>query len=757
MDYVELHCHDNYSTLDGIGKTKALIERAKELGYKALAQTNHGNVDGAVKFYKECKKVGIKPIVGAELYVVNEPTNFKEQRRHHLLALAKNFKGFQEIMKALTRGNQEQHYYRPLVTWDQALEMENVLFSTACAQGMLAHPSYLEIAKTFKEKFDGSFFTEVMPLPIKEQQLVNQRAVECWQKFKIPIIATGDLHYVLKEDWKAQEVALAIGTKKKWNDKDRYRFTVKGLYLKTPQEVRESFLPYFPDKVVRWMMANTLRAAALCNFEIPKIEVDLPIPARYAEKVKKAGVNKTLVREAYAGLQRLGLEQDEYKERLRYELNEVITLGFALYFLVIADVIEWCKENGIMVGPGRGSVGGSLLAYSLSMTQVNPLRYGLSFERFISPGRIDLPDIDVDFQDDRRDEVINYIKIEYGEKSVAQVRTFGEMHGRQALRDVARVFDVPISAVDRAAKSIIKRSGGDAREDYSIKDAFGLFEECKAFKRHYPHVVNIASRLEGIIRQPGIHAAGVVIANGNLYDGRRCVVVNGKDGAKVVNWDKRDIDDFGLMKLDCLGLSTLSVLRRAKELVKKNHDEDIEYESIPLDDKEILDQFSKGNTVGIFQFGSPGLSAYCRQVGIEDFERLVAVNALWRPGTLKSGMVTEYSEIKNGHKQVVNVSEFYDRITKDTYGIMLYQEQIMQVLFQGAGIGWRTVDTIRKVISKSEGTEKLAGFKKEFGSLVVCLMMKLREFLRKWCSLDHMDLIRATLSPIACWRIGLCT
>lgn len=712
MDFVHLHVHDHYSTLDSICKTEVLIEKAKNLGFKTLAQTNHGNVDGVVKFYRACKKAGIKPIVGSEIYVVDKDTDFSKQRRHHLIVLCKNFLGLQSLMKALTVANQKQFYRRPLITWDQALALENVVVTSACTSGMLSHSSYLSLVQKFKEKFKSDFYLELTPSRWKDQYELFEKAKECNKRFKIPILATNDIHYLCEQDTKAHEVALAIGQRKRWSDADRWKFNVTGLYLKTDKEMYRSLIEFgCTSKQSSVLMDNACEAADLCDFSFPTAKVELPVPSRFG----KQNPVEVLRRLSFEGLECLGFSKDKnYRSRLEHEFKEIVDLGFAVYFLILYDLISWCKSVDITVGPGRGSVGGSLLAYCLSITNIDPIKYKLSFERFISPGRIDLPDVDVDFQDDRRSDVINYLKKEYGDLSVIQLRTFGEMHGRQALRDVARVFGINNEETNRASKSIIKRSGGDAREDFSIEDAFLLFEECKEYKKKYPEVVYTASKLEGLIRNVGIHAAGVVINKNDLYNGERCVVLNGKNGEKLANWDKNDIDEFGLMKLDILGLSTLTVLRRAKKKIGELHNKEIVYENIPLNDDKVLGEFSRGNTIGVFQFGSPGLSRYCVEVGIDNFDTLVDVNALWRPGTLKSGMVTEYSEIKNGHKPVSKVSKFYDELTKDTFGILLYQEQIMQVLYKAAGMGWRTVDTVRKAISKSQGTEKIAIFKSEF-------------------------------------------
>ncbi len=714
-EFVHLHVHDQYSTLDGICKTAQLAAKAKELGFKALAQTNHGNVDGVVKFYRECKKQGIKPILGSELYVVDKFEKSKELKRYHALVLAKNFNGLRHIMKALTIANQEQFYYKPLVTIDQLMKLEDVVVMTACSSGLLAHPDATRICKNLYKAFGKDFYFETQPfIGWKPQKEIFSKAVFLSKKSGIPLIVTNDIHYLNKEEHIAQEVALAIGQHKRWTDKGRWKLDVTGLYLKTPEEVVATLVADGCDqKFAQRMVANSLIVSDRCNIDLQEVKVDLPIPSRF-NKIKKPP-EAILQQLAIEGLAYRGLsKKKEYVDRLKHELSEVCSLGFATYFLILTDTIWWCRENDLMTGPGRGSVGGSLLAYCLRITYVDPLQYNLSFERFISPGRIDLPDIDVDFQDDRREEVISYFKKEYGEENVLQVRTFNEMHGRQALRDVARVFNVSNEEVGRAAKAIIKRSGGDAREDYSIEDAFTLFEECKEFKAKHPKVVSVAASLEGVTRQGGIHAAGVVISKDNLYDGNRCVVIRAKDNVQTVNWDKKDIEQFGLMKLDILGLSTLTVLHSAKQLIKLNHKKDVVFEDIDLQDKKVLHEFARGNTVGVFQFGTAGLGVYCREIGVTCFEDLVDVNALWRPGTLKSGMTAEFKEIKNHRKEVTPVSGFYDKITQPTLGIMLYQEQIMQVLYQGAGIGWRTVDTIRKAISKSEGSDKIAGFKKEF-------------------------------------------
>jgi uracil-DNA glycosylase family 4 len=400
---------------------------------------------------------------------------------------------------------------------------------------------------------------------------------------------------------------------------------------------------------------------------------------------------------------------------MQEELDTIITLGFARYFLIVWELVNWCKNNDVMVGSGRGSVGGSLVAYLLGITMVDPIRHDLIFARFISPARIDLPDIDIDFEDRKRYMVREHLEKMYGKEKVAGVSTYATLKGKGSIRDVSRVFDVPISEVDKASKSIVTRGEGDMRSDLSIADAFETFEDGIAFKKKYPKITNIAITLEGQVKGTGQHAAAVIVSDEDLTCSNKAYLRAGKDDDKpIVNWGKDDAEHVGLMKLDILGLNALTVLSETRSMVLRNHGVDVGFEEIPLDDVAVYAEFNKGNTVGCFQFGSPGLRRYLTQLGITGFDDLAAANALWRPGTLRTGMVSEFVARKHGNATWERLHPIIDKITKDTYGILLYQEQVMYFMYDLAGLGWKTADNIRKVISKKKGVDQFNQYKDMF-------------------------------------------
>lgn len=719
MSFTHLHVHNEYSLLDGLGTAKQYVERAKELGQTALALTNHGNVDGNIRFQNACKDAGIIPIHGCEAYIVKDyKVKEKGEKRSHILLLAKNEKGWQNLLKMLTIACMDGFYYRPRISPELLLEnCEGLVVSTACVSSFLLESWGIDFLLKLKEKTD--VFVEIMPLRLDEQRRINELCIRANRSFEIPIIATNDCHYVLAEDHKAQEVLLAMQSKKKWTDPTRWRFTVNDLFLKSKKEMVKSFrdLEYLDANVYREAIDNTEMIVDLCkDFKINKISVDLP------DVPKLSGDDETELRRlCKKGFKKKVLDVPErskkekvYRKRMDEELDAIVKQGFSRYFLIVWELINWCRSQDIMVGPGRGSSGGSLVCYLLNITQVDPIKHKLIFARFISPARIDLPDIDMDFEDIKRGEIRKHLEDLYGEKNVSGVSTFSTMKGRGALRDVARVFDVPLVDVNKASKSIVVRSGGDFRSSFTIEDAFNTFEDGIAFKEKYPQVTKIAIRLEGLVKGKGQHAAAIVITKDNLRKGKRAYLIPGKDGNLNVNWDKKDIEHIGLMKLDVLGLNELTVLNAARKIVKERQKKDIIYEELPMDDEEVYKQFSLGNNIGCFQLRSLGLRRYCQQLGIDDFDMLVHATALYRPGTLRSGMATEFIKRKKGEEEWSCVHPIVEELTKDTFGIILYQEQVMLFMYELGGLGWKTADTIRKVISKSQGVEQFEKFRKEF-------------------------------------------
>lgn len=722
MEFAHLHIHNEYSFLDGLGKAKDYCEQAAKLGFKQIALTNHGNVDGCIKWQEACKEKGLKSILGVEMYIVpNMAVKEKGEKRHHITLLAKNMEGWRNLLQMLTYANIDGFYYNPRIDPDLLLQhLDGLFVLTGCMSSFVHMDGGIDLLCNLIERTDD-IALELMPHNIAGQPEHNRFCLGLRETYRLPIVATNDCHYVKRGDAKMHEVLLAMQTKKSWNDKDRWRFDTDTLHLTTAKEMQELFRVQgvLKPAQVKEALSNAGKIADQCNLFIEKIEVKLPKPS--VPKYKGVDEDTQLIELTLDGYYDRKTKhdwvtddnEDEYLIRIDEELDIILGLGFARYFLVVWELISWCKNNDIMCGPGRGSVGGSLVAFCLGITQVDPIKYDLVFSRFISEGRIDLPDIDMDFEDIKRDQIMTHLRDLYGEYNVVGLSTFAQMHGRSALRDVARVFDVPHAEVNKAAKAIVVRSLGDARADFSIKDAFDSFEDGKAFYKKYKNVSDIAMTIEGQIKGYGQHAAAMCVSHTDLRSGHNMNYALRKE-TLVGNWDKDDAEYMGLMKLDVLGLNALTILNQAKALIKKRHGVDIDYDTMTLDDPKVYEQFDKGHGVGIFQFNSPGMMRICREIGVEGFEQLIALNALHRPGPLRSGMVTTYRKRKHGEEEVTYVHPRIKDITEKTQGIILYQEQVMQLMFNLGGLPWKTTDMIRKVISKRKGEEQFLKFKKLF-------------------------------------------
>lgn len=720
--FIHLHVHNEYSLLDGFGTAKNYASKIIENNQVGMALTNHANVDGNIKFQNEFISNNLIPVHGCEFYIVNDiKDHTKGEKRSHLLALVKNDIGWTNILQMLTIANLEGQYYRPRISPEILLEhCEGLIISTACTASFIKEKWGIKLLRDLYKKIGDDVYTEIMPHNIKEQIEINKLAIKYSEALGIKVIATNDCHYINKDDAKAQEVLLAIQTKKKWNDSNRWRFEVEGLYAKTYDEMFLAFKKQkqFNDKQIEKYLNNTMEVFNKCkDFRITERKVQLPKTKELEEY--GATADHLLWEKCCEGLNKKILTNKNkkkkieiYRQRLDEELNLIINQKFCKYFLIVEEVIEWCKNNNIMTGPGRGSAGGSLVCYLIGITKIDPIEFNLLFSRFISPDRIDLPDIDNDFQDDKRQLVIEHFKNTYGEDHVACVSTFMSMKGRGALRDVSRVFDIPLKDVNEAAE-IIEESEDD---NCSIEESFNNTDEGNRFKRKYPEVVKIASKLEGQIRGKGMHAAAVVISNDDLRNGDKVYLQKTSNKNElVVNWDKYDIEFEGLMKLDILGINALTVLNEARELIKINTGEDIVYEDIELNDPKIFKEFSKGNNTGVFQFGTYGLKKLCQEMGIETFMHLSDANALCRPGTAHSGLTNLYIQRKHG-KKMPRQHPLIEKITKDTYGIILYQEQLMQIANEVGGLDWKTTDKIRKVVAKSKGSEEFLKYKKLFAN-----------------------------------------
>lgn len=717
--FIHLHNHDEFSLLDGLGKAEQYVAEAKKQGFTALGLTNHGNVDGTIKFQKACEKENIQPVIGCELYIVNDlHKKEKGDIRHHVTVFVKNKTGWENLLKLITISNIDGFYRKPRIDPGVFMQhVEGLVVASACGSSFILASWGETFCLELKEKIGDDFYLEIMPHKMDIQYKVNKTAVYLNDKYNIPLVASNDCHYPNKEGTKVQEVLLAIQSKAKWADPKRWKFAITGLYLKSHEQMIEAFKEQnvVPEEIYLKALRRSVLIVNKCkDFRIEQLPVVLPKVPGYENEDE----TELLTKLSYEGLsKRIDKTLDkkvisDYMNRLEEELGLIRELGFQRYFLIVWELIHWCKTQDIMTGPGRGSVGGSLVAYSLYITDVNPIEYGLIFSRFISPARIDLPDIDMDFEDIKRERIREHLEECYGKNNIAGVSTFLTLKGRAALRDVARVFNIPYADTDAAAKSIVVRSGGDFRSDFSIEDAFLTFEDGIKFKKKYPEVAQIAMDIEGQVRGAGQHAAGMCISREDLRRGERCSLSKRSDTV-VANWDKSDAEYMGLMKLDVLGLSALTILSEARKMIKINHKVDIVFDKISLDDKKIYDEISKGFTVGAFQIGSIGLAKFCRELVVENFEELVHATSLWRPGTLRSGMTTEFV-LRKHNKKEWSVHPALKELTKDTYGIILYQEQVMRFMYELGGLPWRTCDTVRKVISKSQGDELFMKFKKEF-------------------------------------------
>jgi DNA polymerase-3 subunit alpha len=719
-NFIHLHCHNEYSLLDGFGTSSNYAKKIIENNQLGMALTNHANVDGNIKFQNEFIKNNLIPIHGVEFYIVNNISEHpKGEKRSHLLALVKNEIGWTNILQMLTIANLDGQYYRPRISPEILLEhCEGLIISTACSSSFIKEKWGRKLLKDLYNKIGNDLYTEVMPFNMQDQIEVNELSIKYANALGLKTIATNDCHYINKDDAQAQEVLLAIQTKKRWNDSDRWKFQVDGLYAKNYDEMFLAFKKQkqFNNKQIEEYLDNTLEVFEKCkDFRIPERKVALPKTPELKEYNGTA--EELLWEKCLVGFEKITENKSVYKKRLNDEMKLIVSQGFCEYFLIVEEVIRWCKENNIMTGPGRGSAGGSLVCYLLDITKIDPIRFDLLFSRFISPDRIDLPDIDNDFQDNKRQLVIEHFKEIYGENHVACVSTFMSMKGKGALRDVSRVFDIPLNEVNEASKNIDEGEDEDS-ESESIIGQLNNTSDGKLFIKKYPTVYKMASKLENQIRGKGMHAAAVVISKDNLRNGDKVYLQKTPNKNKndiVVNWDKYDIEYEGLMKLDILGINALTVLNEARELIKINTGEDIVYEDIDLNDPKIFKEFSKGNNDGVFQFGTYGLKKLCKEMGIETFMHLSDANALCRPGTAHSGLTDLYIQRKHGQK-IPKQDSIIEKITKNTFGIILYQEQLMQIVNEVAGLDWKIADKVRKVVAKSKGSEEFLKFKKTFAS-----------------------------------------
>ncbi len=717
--FVHLHVHTAYSLLDGAIRIKDLLKQAKQYGMESVAVTDHGNMFGAFKFYEEARKAGIKPIIGCETYVAPRGRQRRDQKdpMYHLVLLAMNLEGYGNLSRLISIANLEGFYYKPRVDFE-VLEKYNggLIALSACLQGQVPRlivsgqeEEAVLAAKRYAEIFDGRFYLEVQQNYLPEQDVANRGLLKLSQELGLPLVATNDCHYLRRQDHEAHDVLLCIQTGKTVDDENRMRFTTQEYYFKSGEEMEELFRD-FPGAV-----ANTAEVAARCNLEIPMGDYHFPeFPLEPGEDL-----NSRLSAEAREGLEarfkeiarNRSLSEEEikvYRDRLEYELEVIIKMGFPGYFLIVADFINYAKRNRIPVGPGRGSAAGSLVAYAMRITDLDPLPYNLLFERFLNVERISMPDIDVDFCTDGREQVIRYVTEKYGgQDHVSQIITFGQMQAKGVIRDVGRALGMPYGEVDRIAKLVPNRLKITLAE--ALQEEPRLAQATKDDPR-VARLMEVAQSLEALPRHASTHAAGVVIGDRPLVDYLPLYCVSsdhdsGQDRVVVTQFDMKGVEKIGLVKFDFLGLKTLTQINQVLELLKSRGVEvDLDNLGV-MDDAPTYELLSSGDTTGVFQLESSGMREILVKMRPSCFEDIIALVALYRPGPLKSGMVDTFIQAKHGLIPVTYELPELEPILKDTYGVILYQEQVMQISSRLASYSLGEADLLRRAMGKKIADE----------------------------------------------------
>ena len=702
MSFAHLHVHTEYSLLDGSNKIKECIARVKELGMDSVAITDHGVMYGVIDFYRAAKAAGIRPILGCEVYVApgsrfdKETGGDREERYYHLVLLAENDLGYHNLMKIVSRGFTEGYYYRPRVD-REILEQyhEGIIALSACLAGEVQRnilrgmyeegkAAALRYQKIFGE---GNFFLELQDHGIPEQKLVNQGLVRMAKETGIELVATNDVHYTYAEDEKPHDILLCIQTGKKIEDEDRMRYEGGQYYIKSEEEMRELF-PYAPQA-----LENTERIARRCNVEIEFGVTKLPkfdVPEGYTSWEY---LNK-LCREGFE--RRYPDAGEDLRERLEYELSTIHSMGYVDYFLIVWDFIRYARDHGIMVGPGRGSAAGSIVAYCLEITSIDPIKYQLLFERFLNPERVSMPDIDVDFCFERRQEVIDYVVRKYGSDRVVQIVTFGTLAARGVIRDVGRVMDLPYAFVDSIAKMVPQEL------NITLERALKMSQELKKSYEEDPQVrelIDMSMRLEGLPRHTSMHAAGVVISQKAIDE--YVPLSLGSDGSVTTQFTMTTLEELGLLKMDFLGLRTLTVIQDAARLAEKSAGHPIDINQIDYNDKAVLDSIGTGRTDGVFQLESAGMKSFMKELKPQSLEDIIAGISLYRPGPMD--FIPKYIKGKNNVDSITYDCPQLKPILEPTYGCIVYQEQVMQIVRDLGGYTLGRSDLVRRAMSKKKG------------------------------------------------------
>ncbi len=717
MSFVHLHTHTEYSLLDGAIKIKNLIKKAIEYNMPAVSITDHGNMFGVLEFYKEATKQGIKPVIGCEVYIAKgsrfqkgKKNGNEETGMNHLILLAKDNTGYKNLMALTSLAYIEGYYYKPRIDFELLEKYSQGLIAlSSCLKGAIPE-AFLNKGEKEAEKllgkylkiFKEDFFIELMENGIPEQKIANEFLISLAKKHSLGLVATNDCHYLDKDMVESHDVLLCIQTGKTINDKDRMKFSTGEFYFKSPEEMKENF------SHIEEAISNTILIAERCNVQIDFGQYQFPeIPLKKGETVEQIFEKKAVegLKERLPLIKNFHKEFNEetekkYWDRLKEEINMIKKMGFAGYFLIVQDFIGYAKDNNIPVGPGRGSAAGSLVAYALKITDINPIPYNLLFERFLNLERISMPDIDIDFCNRQRDKVIEYVTEKYGRDKVSQIITFGQMKARAVVRDVGRVLDIPYKDVDKIAKMIPPTL--NITLDKALEEEKELNELAKK-DENVKKIIEISKHLEGLARHASIHAAGIVIGNKPLTE--TVPLATMKEGEVVTQYNMKHIEDVGLIKFDFLGLKTLTVIDEAVKLVKKKADKNFKIDTIPLDDEKTYRLISSGNTIGVFQLESSGMRELIKRLKPDKFEDVIALVALYRPGPLKSGMVDEFIQVKHGVKKANYALPQLEPILEDTYGIILYQEQVMQIAQVLAGYTLGQADMLRRAMGKKIASE----------------------------------------------------